>query len=321
MPATDDVQLVLASEAEKEARDRVTAEAWGEGLTLEGYLRRERRLRAVAVPRLDMRCWLLVDSRRRVLSSCETFTFPSLLRTESGESWGRSFGIASVFTEGALRGRGYATTALDSLCAALAGEPSAQAAVLYSDVGEAQYARSGFVARPAFDWWWPAAPAGTASDAAFFSEEALSDRWAAQPVLPGRFVLHPTADTLAWLLERERVYCEELGHPRPKACGAAFGNSLALWYAQPKDGRLWVHWLQSEDARSCRALVQAARVVARDAGLSEVRLWEDADGLPWPEGLDGGRREQRTGGLPMLRPLDVRVRPQDWRRISRALWV
>ncbi|MGO9063531.1 MAG: N-acetyltransferase [Myxococcaceae bacterium] len=320
-PAADDVQLVLATEAEKQARDFLTAEAWGAGLSAQAYLRREQRLRAVAVPRLDMRCWLLVDGHRRVLSSCETFTFPSILRSEAGERWGRSFGVASVFTEGALRGRGHATRALDLLCQELGREAAAHSVVLYSDVGAAQYARSRFEVRPAFDWVWPPAAPGAESEAVFLTEDALGWRWAAHPVPPGRFVLHPTADTFDWFLERERIYCEELGRPRPKAHGAALGSSLALWYAQPKDGRLWVHWLEAPDAGSCRALVNAARIIARDAGLSEVRLWEDTDAFPSPEGLEGGLREGRSGGLPMLRPLDARVRPLDWRRIPRALWV
>jgi hypothetical protein len=317
----DDARLVLATEAQKEARDLLTVESWGQGLSTDEYLRRERRLRALAVPRLDMRCWLLVDGRGHVLSSCETLTFPSLLRVDAAESWGHSFGVASVFTEGPLRGRGYATRALDLLCETLLREPSAHAAVLYSDVGAAQYARSGFVARPAYDWRWPPAAAGAESEAAFFGDDALSWRWAARTVAEGRFVLHPTVDTFHWLLERERIYCEALGRPRPRACGAAVGNSLALWYAQPKDSRLWLCWLDAQDAKSARALVLAARVVARDAGLSEVRLWEEPDGPPSPEGLEGGFREKRSGSLPMLRPLDARVRPEDWRRIPRALWV
>lgn len=319
-PGLEDVRLVLATEAQKAARDPLTAEAWGTGLSADGYLRREQQLRALAVPRLGMRTWLLVDGIDRILSSCETFTFPSVLRPGESESWGQSYGVASVFTEGALRKKGHATRMLDLLCQALREERGAHAVVLYSDVGAALYARSGFVARPAFDWRWPPAAPGAESDAVLFSDDALSWRWAARPVSPGRFVLHPTADTFDWFLERERIYCKELGRPRPRACGAAVGNSLALFYAQPKDSRLWVHWLDAADAKSSRALVNAARVVARDAGLSEVRLWEDPD-VPSPEGLEGGVREKRSGSTPMVRPLDARIRPLDWRRIPRALWV
>jgi hypothetical protein len=321
MPPPDDVRLVLASQAQKEARDVLTAESWGVGLSPEAYLRREQRLRALAVPRLGMRTWLLLDGTDSILSSCETFTFPSMFRPDEGESWGESFGVASVFTEVRLRGRGYATRMLDALCETLGQEARAHAVVLYSDVSASQYARSGFVPRRAYDWRWPAAADGAQSEAALFQEAGLSWRWAARSVGPGRFVVHPTVDTFHWFLERERVYCEELGRPRPSACGAVLGDSLALWYAQPKDGRLWLHWLDAENAKSARALVHTARVVARDAGLSEVRLWEEPDGPPSPEGLEGGFREKRSGGLPMLRPLDARIQPADWRRIPRALWV
>jgi RimJ/RimL family protein N-acetyltransferase len=141
----DDVRLVLASEAQKQARDALTAEAWSAGLSPEAYLRREQRLRALAVPRLGMRTWLLVEDNGRILSSCETFTFPSFLRAEQ-TAWGQSFGVASVFTEVPLRGRGHATRMLSLLCEALGQETGAHAVVLYSDVGASQYARSGCTA-------------------------------------------------------------------------------------------------------------------------------------------------------------------------------
>jgi len=317
----EEVRLVLADEAQKLARDRLTMSAWGEGLSLEAYLRRERGLRAIAVPRLGMRTWLLVDGSGRVLSSCETFAIPSVFRPDEGEEWGWSSGVASVFTEEPLRGKGHATRMMDLLCETLAAEDAAHAVVLFSDVGAAQYTRSGFRARPAFDWVWPAAAAGVTSEALLFGEEALGWRWGAHPVPFGRFVLHPSSDVLEWFLERERIYCSELGRPRPAACGAALGDSLALFYAQPRDGRLWMHWLSADSARSARALVTAARTAARDAGLSEVRFWENADGFAFPDGLEGGLRQARKDGLPMIRPLDRRIRPEDWRCIPRALWV
>jgi hypothetical protein len=320
-PAPDDVRLVLATEAQKAARDALTAEVWSAGLSAEAYLRREQGLRALAVPRLGMRTWLLVEGEGNVLSSCETFTFPSIFRPESSAVWGQSFAVASVFTEVRLRGRGHATRMLDRLCEALSQEAGTHAVVLYSDVAASQYARSGFLARPAYDWRWPAAAPGVESEAAFFDGDGLTWRWAARAPSTGRLVLHPTVDTFHWFLERERIYCAELDRPRPKACGAAVGSSLALWYAQPKDGRLWLHWLDAEDAKSARALVLAARVAARDAGLSEVRLWEDSDGLPTSESLEGGFREKRVGSLPMIRSLDARVKAADWSRIPRALWV
>ncbi|HXX32173.1 MAG TPA: N-acetyltransferase [Myxococcaceae bacterium] len=321
MDRADDRRLVRADEAQKQARDPLTAAAWGEGLSLDAYLRRERRLRALAVPRLGMRTWLLVDASDRILSSCETFALPSVVRTDEGEEWGISSGVASVFTEEPLRRKGHATRMLDLLSETLAGEDAAHAVVLFSDVGAAQYARSGFRARPAFDWRWPAAAAGASSEALLFGEEALGWRWGAQPVPAGRFVVLPTTDTLEWFLERERIYASELDRPRPKACGAALEDSLALFYAQPRDSRLWMHWLSAQSARHARALVTAARAVARDAGLAEVRFWEDAEGFPFPDGLEGGVREARVGGLPMLRALDARVRAEDWCSIPRALWV
>ena len=50
-----------------------------------------------------MTTWLYVDEGQ-VLSSCETFRMDSFLDGVRGSS----FGVASVYTEPALRGRGYA---------------------------------------------------------------------------------------------------------------------------------------------------------------------------------------------------------------------
>src|SRR5262245_2541358 len=124
------MELRLASDEEKRARDRLAHEAWGERLAVEGFVEREERLRAHAFSRAGMRTWLLVE-RGDVVASCETFRMRSRHRGADGHS----FGLASVYVEPALRGRGHATAMLDRLHPALLDEdPAAQAAILFSDV-------------------------------------------------------------------------------------------------------------------------------------------------------------------------------------------
>src|SRR3954471_20058278 len=130
------MELRLAAEDEKLARDAVTFAEWGTRLTLEQYREREAALRAHPFC-AGMRTWLLTEGDE-VLASCETFDNVSRLGDARGTSWL----LASVCTEQALRGRGYATRMMD-LLARRADAEGVQACVLFSDVGERIYARSG----------------------------------------------------------------------------------------------------------------------------------------------------------------------------------
>jgi predicted N-acetyltransferase YhbS len=140
------MQLRLATDAEKVARDRVTFPEWGTRLSLEQYLEREAVLRAHPFSR-GMRTWLLLEGAD-VLASCETFDNVSCVGADPGVTWS----IASVYVEERHRGRGHATKLMD-LVAEEASRQGVQACVLFSDVGTRIYERSGFVAvEPAEDW-------------------------------------------------------------------------------------------------------------------------------------------------------------------------
>jgi hypothetical protein len=122
-----------------------------------------------------------------------------------------------------------------------------------------------------------------------------------------------------WHLERERIFTELLGRTRPPACGARSGPGVILWAADPRENQLTVLLLHAPEARA-EALVTCARRAAHAAGLGRVVLWTTPADPP----LSGGLREDRLDRLdsvPMVRPLDPRVRVQDWDWIPRALWV
>jgi GNAT superfamily N-acetyltransferase len=316
------VLLVEAEETQKQERDRVTYLEWGPPLTPQGFLAREVRLRAHAWTRAGMRTWLLQEEDGRVLASCETFRTSAFLHGHAGAA----HAVASVFTEVPLRGRGYAGQLMARLTERMRQEADRPLAlVLFSDVGEPLYARAGYRAVPAFDWTLPPRarrPEHTGVDV-LFSESDVAQELAqvTRPTSP--LVLWPDAAQLDWHLERERIYAEQLGRPRPLACGARVGGARAFWAGALRTGELVVLLMEAQRPEEARALMRCAQAVAQHAGLSAVRLWEDPRPQPWLPALaeEGGVREAREGSLPMLASLAAGVSAADWWQVPRALWV
>jgi GNAT superfamily N-acetyltransferase len=293
------VRIVEATEEQKRERDALTFEAWGALLDPAGYETREARLRAHRWPRVVMKTWLLCDGDA-VLASCESYRMRSFRRGAPSSTWS----IASVFTERALRGRGYATQLMRLLEDRVRElDPTAHALALYSDVGGPIYERAGYVARPAQDRVWPA-QAGTAG------AELLTEMFELPP--PGDpFVVWPDAAQLDWHLERKRIYAELLAQRTIGNCGARAEGGVMFWTAGYRHDRLQVL------AWNCIAfepLIATAQRVAAQAGFAHVVMWDQP-------GAQGGTLAPREGSLPMLRALDPNVRAEDWLTIPRAVWV
>jgi hypothetical protein len=236
---------------------------------------------------------------------------------------GDSFGIASVFTEERLRGRGYATRLMDLLGAELERtEPRAQSALLFSDVGAPIYRRSGYQELEAWDWRFPPEPGEPSERVDRLLTEADVGAALARMRRPeAPFYYWPTAAQVDWHLERERIYAELLPRPRPEANGATAGASTALWYMTGRSGTLMVVLFDARTAEEAAALLSAARRVAWRAGLSQVVLWEEPGLAPVLAGLPSAVREARDGSLPMVRPLRPGVIPTSATPMPRALWV
>jgi GNAT superfamily N-acetyltransferase len=305
----------LACPREHLERDRLTFLAWGAPLDPAGYLERERRLRAHAFARAGLRGWLLRRAGDEcVLASCETYRMPS----RAGGTWSQSFAVASVFTEPALRGHGYASLLMRLLTNRLRVDaPDAHAIALYSDVGAPIYARVGYTARQAQELVLPAEPGDPGADGIqLVAEPALPElhRRLAPPA--DRFLIWPTPEQLDWHLERARIYGQLLGREPPAVCGAYCDAAAIAWAADLRSRRLRVLLVQAETGEQARLMLRAAARVAAAHALSEVRAWW------WPGlcevGFTVGPRE---GSLPMLLPLAPGVAADDWRWIPRALWV
>lgn len=315
--------LILATDAQKIERDLFAHEAWGQGLSPEGFAERERRLRAQAWATETMLTWLLVEEGGEVLASCETFRMESSLHPSGGDPIASStYGVASVFTEPRLRGKGYASRMMSLLSEAiLERDPAAHAMILFSDVGPAIYARVGYVERPAFDWVLEPLEGDPGEGVELIREEEIASALSLIPRPAEGFVIWPTAGQIDWHLERERVYASLLGGYRPTGSGARVGGSVALWACNFKVNELFILVLHANGPRELQAIMRSAQRTARRAGLSRVRAWEQRVAAQLQEGPEGFERRPRDGGLPMLKPLDPRVSPEDWEVIPRALWV
>src|SRR5919197_5263706 len=152
-----------------------------------------------------------------------------------------TFGVASVFTEPALRGRGHCTRMMQALVAKLRQEPRAHASILFSDVGAALYGRAGYLTRLGVDRVFDPLEGDPAEDVdALFGEAEVASELGRVERPDDPFVVWPSPEQLDWHLERERIYSEMLSVPRPSVCGARAGRAVAFWAGVLKDRRLVV---------------------------------------------------------------------------------
>lgn len=297
-------RLVEATDAQKRARDVVTASAWGRLLTPTQFLEREVTLRAHPFAVAAMRTWLWVEGDA-VCSSCETFE----VRARRGAVEGRAWLVASVFTEPHLRGRGFARALLDALARELSG-PGALALALFSEVGAPLYERAGFVGQPSWDVVLPVET--SVLPVATWRTDAPGPM-AAPPAGPD-VELDLSGAQCAWHVERERFYAAALRRPAPKGHLLVRGSSALAVAASFQTNELHVLWYDFRDEAEVEPMLREACAVAGACGLDAVRLWETTP-FPVPP---GGARVSRDDELPMVRPLDGGA--ARWTRIARGLW-
>jgi hypothetical protein len=295
------MQLIEANDDQKRARDALNYDAWGMLLTGAEYAAREARLRAHAWSKGALRSWILLGQRDEPLASCETYQMRSYAHGAVGWTWA----VASVFTERRLRGQGHASVMMKLLGKRLRElDSGAHAVVLYSDVGASMYERAGFVtAASARDRIWPAERGEPRAE---ILDEPID---LAPPSDP--FVVWPTPEQLDWHRERERAYAALLGRAPFASFGARDGDGVIFWTPGFRNDRLLVlNW----NGRNLASLVRTAQNVAAKAGFARVVMWDRP-------GAEGGTIEAREGSLPMIAPIDPRVRPDDWKTTLRGAWV
>jgi N-acetylglutamate synthase-like GNAT family acetyltransferase len=117
---------------------------WGEGLTREAYGRWNRAQMETPWGRDHLSRMALVDDDGRLLASAKRYAF----RARAAGRVVDLAGIGAVFTPVDVRGRGHAAVLLDRLHADAASR-GCEAALLFSEIGEAMYARLGYQTIPA----------------------------------------------------------------------------------------------------------------------------------------------------------------------------
>lgn len=281
-------------------RDALCFSSWGSPLTVEQFQAREQMLRSQRWSRDVMQTWHWVDETGRVLSSCETFRMPSLV----GAVEGVTFGVATVFTEQALRGRGAAKAMLEAVHARLSTEPGVQASILFSEIGEALYSPLGYVGVAPFDLLFEVNEA---------TPKPASVRWGLETPLPSPGDSHAlqvvmTEAQLAWHHSRPRFYASMLNRTVPSEWGASTDRGSIGWTANFRTNELEVLFIRGE----APALLEAAKWAAASVGLARVRMWETTP-------IEGCARVPRLNNLPMFRSFGAAF--DRWAPIERALWV
>lgn len=306
-----------ATPAEEAARYRVTAEAWarGPGVTLERYVEREHALRAQAYAAEALTTWVLVAedeqlqgggaARGQVLASLETLRSPLWVR---GRRRGFGYGVCSVFTEAAFRGRGYASHLLISAMAQHTAEDAEPPAfALFSDVGAPLYERCGFVAIPSHDWRIAASvgplqtPVGGVPIARSDVRRILRARGDehASPAASGVWALEVTEGRIDWHLERQALHARFARRREPRWCGIELPGGHALWSAHY--GKNVLEILDFRGAPEvAKAALRVASAIAAEAGLDAVVVW-GSEGWPREVLVAAGATEvEREGSLVMV---------------------
>lgn len=307
-----------ATPEEIDARNRLTAPVWGNRLTLEQYLERERRLRATPFATRALRTWVLERDDGAIVASHESY------RMESDGDFGpgHSEGIASVFVEDALRGNGFAATLLARSLDRFRQE-KAQASILFSEVGGKIYGRIGYHPRPIRARQWLPASGPVPDAAAPFARGDAAAPDPAETLSPRherpRFRIVLTREQIEWHRERAAFYHAILGggrrHPDTLA-GARSGDAWILWMPDYRLDRLMVLAARTGTHEENVRLVDALQRAAWTLGMPVAELWVSPT-LDFPHGSTVPRDDE----LPMICPLADGITPADWSDYRRGCWI
>lgn len=306
---------------------------WGQALSLEDYLHREEYLTTVPLAKDGgVTHWILTDdsppNQRPILSSCESLRKRALV-CQAGVDGGKvqdaiGHGIFSVFTDPQYRGKGYASRMMKELNPTLArwppagskdvnghAMPNSRFSVLYSDIGKAFYAKSGWAPFESSHLAFPPvarAEGGSVSGAAKpLGYHELAELCAVDEKLLRIRVqkraheskdrrpsaaLVPDLDQMLWHLMREDFMTKRIFGKTPTIRGAVYGEA---------GKRLWAVWIRgyyggidkvegntlfilrfavedetaSEDylAEGFRSVIEVAQAEAAEWRIQEAQMW------------------------------------------------
>ncbi|KAK4240538.1 hypothetical protein C8A03DRAFT_13147 [Achaetomium macrosporum] len=271
LPDASSPLLVLThpTPAERTRTWKLTYPKWGPALTEEDYLTREAYLTTVPLARDGgITHWVLTVSNlppdeRPILSSCESLRKRAVYVPKEGGKVvdGVAHGIASVFTEPAFRGRGYASRMMKELGQRLKGWQAEKGeggevekshslfSVLYSDIGKQFYARHGWApfesshvaykpgAGDAAVDGQVARPIGyhDLAELCAVDERLLRTDLAGRPAGKPHVAILPELDAMLWHLFREDFMTKAIFGRTPTIRGAVAGDP---------GKRVWAVWMR-----------------------------------------------------------------------------
>lgn len=297
-------QLVTVSpgSALDEARLQQLATAWPSGLSAAQLCEREACLRSSGWAHSCLTVYALVEEADPdvPLVSCEAYRTDAAARTGApGVTHGFAYGIASVFTHEAHRGRGLASQLLQSVREALVSRGDCLFLYLMNQVTSSLYRRAGYAAAPCragtvHDWELRAEPGAAAPEGVRWLTDAdvpgvasalceqLNVLLRAAP--RGMCAVLPSSEQLQWHVARDDTRRRLLGQPcGPSTRGAACGTSFALWALDVgqhsgNDSTLVLRVLVLSVGDEPEAVLSAAAHAAAAAGAECALVW-DTDGL------------------------------------------
>lgn len=331
-------ELVLANPAQQAQRWRAHHQAWGSGMDLALYLRREEALAEADFCRTSLRLWLLLGDGGQVLASCETYAGQMWVVDAAGRmSKERLETVASVLVEPELRNQGHAARLLRLLKDKLVFERTPLTS-LYSDVGPQLYRRTGYllhaarqsVRRVEAGTAWPEGvrELGLGDVADLLKEDGeRQGLWLSQSSAPGVAEV-ARAGKIAWFQMRSQYRAWARGQePHPVIGARTAEGGYMLWTADAPEPVLHSLVWRPRSREDAGVLAQAACAFALERGLQQV-IWWDADrdtGLDPFRGPElrppGAVASGRERALPMLGWLDgSRPFPLVWMNIERFGW-
>jgi predicted N-acetyltransferase YhbS len=266
---------------------RQTHPLWGGGRSLKEHTARNLRRLAEAGPHL--RYAGLVDARGELLASLKCY---EILLACPGAGVVPALGIGAVFTALPRRRLGAATKLLEAALAEARARGDA-AALLYSDIAPAFYARLGFLECPALDL--AAEVSALPREGALATRPALREdegrclAWyeASYP----RDFLRPARDEARWRLFRAKNAAGE------ELILSDGGRELGYLSVVPESEVLWIDEWAAPEVPAPR-LFATLRALAEAAGARRLVGWMRRDtGAPW---LSARRRDQ---AIPMVADL------------------
>ena len=295
-----------------QARDTLNHAVWGAGLSLQQFLAREATLWQHPFSQRGLRLWLLRDGPD-VLASCETYA----VRCQCAGRSGVAHGVASVFVEERLRGRGHASALLRGVNEQLQRE-GALCTYLMSEVEPTIYARLGFVERPLRVRRLAAKDTAPPAAVDWLDLARLSD--SLLPPLGDSLSLQIDADFVRWHMARGWFHADATGRPRQRILGARAGKTWAICADEPAEDLLRVLSLRTDgDPQALAAVLNATQVLAQQQGLSSVELWENERSRAWPFPATAAGHDLAV--IPMLCPLCPDVDPAAWQSGERGHWI